>query len=440
MGFAASVASGPYYVPNALIESYAVRTNNPIGGAMRGFGGPQVCLAYESQMDALAKELGMDPLEIRLLNAIESGQVTPNGAIIREAKAVKIGLDEATKLIKWQDRGKIDRHPAPHLRRGWGIASNWFVIGLGRGQDNAGIIIEMASDASVVLRTGAVEMGQGVFTSLAAMAADDLGVDFESIRIISPDTDITLDAGASAASRQTFMSGNAVLKGSGVIRQSLLEIAAEETGLPIEILDLKNNRLFAEDEELSLTIPDLAAKATFANKPMHTDGYYVMEFPEEKTDEGTFFGVGPSAFGTQVAQVLVDIETGEVKVEKLIAVQNVGRIINYGGAFGQLQGGCVMGTGYALIEDLVVDKGRTLSDSLESYLIPTILDTPEIVTKLLEIPEPYGPHGAVGIGEPSMMSTAPAILNAVSDAIDVRLTQIPLTPERVLAAIEGEQQ
>ena len=164
-----------------------------------------------------------------------------------------------------------------------------------------------------------------------------------------------------------------------------------------------------------------------------------MEFPEEKTDEGTFFGVGPSAFGTQVAQVLVDIETGQVKVEKLVAVQNVGKIINYGGAHGQMQGGCVMGAGYALMEDMVVEKGYTLSDSLESYLIPTIMDTPETVIKLLEIPEPYGPHGAVGIGEPSMMSTAPAILNAVSDAIDLRMTQIPLTPERVLAAIEGDK-
>lgn len=438
--FAADVASGPYYVPNARIESFAVRTNNPIGGAMRGFGGPQVCLAYESQMDALAKELDLDPLEIRLLNAIESGQMTPNGGIIREAGAVKASLKEATSLIGWHERDKLKRQPAPHLSRGWGLATTWFVIGMGRGQDNAGVIIEMAPDGSVILRTGAVEMGQGVFTALAAMAAENLGVNLEAVRVIAPDTEFTLDAGPSVASRQTFMSGNAVLKASAVIRQSLLETAAEETGLPLEVLSLRGDRLYAEEEQLPITVPQLAAKATFKNRPMHADGFYVMEFPEEITEKGKFYGVGPSAFGTQIAQVLVDIETGVVEVEKIVAVQNVGRIINYGGAYGQLQGACVMGTGYALMEDLVVDKGHTLSGSLDSYLIPTSMDAPEIVIKLLEIPEPFGPHGAVGIGEPSLMPTAPAIMNAVSDAIDVKLNQIPLTSERILAAIEGAKQ
>jgi len=318
------------------------------------------------------------------------------------------------------------------------MAASWFVIGLGRGQDNAGVIVEMAPDGSVVLRTGAVEMGQGVFTALGAMVAENLGIDLGSIRVISPDTDNTLDAMQTAASRQTFMSGNAVNKASLVIRNSLLETAAEETGLPIEILDLKRGQLQAEGEELSITIPELAAKATYANRPMHADGFYAMDFPEETTKEGTFYGVGPSAFGTQIAQVLVDIDTGEVQVEKIVAVQNVGKIINYGGAYGQMEGACVMGAGYALMEDLVVEQGKILNDSLESYLIPTAMDIPATEIKLLEIPEPFGPFGAVGIGEPSMMGTAPAIANAVSDAIGIRMTQIPLTPERVLDAIEGE--
>lgn len=440
MGFAASVANGPYYVPNARIESFAVRTNNPIGGAMRGFGGPQVCLAYESQMDALAKELSLDPMEIRLRNAIKSGQKTPSGGAIREAGAVKAGLEEASKISDWHKRGEIEKKPAPHLRRGWGLASTWFVIGFGRGQDNAGVILEMATDGSVTLRTGVVEMGQGAFTALASLAAEDLGVELEAIRVIGPDTDKTLDAGATAATRQTFVSGNAVLKATTVIRQSLLETAAEETGLSVDILSLKGGRLYAEGELLNITVPQLAAIATFSNRPMHADGFYAMEFPEELSTQGDYFGIGPSSFGTQVAQVLVDIETGEVVVEKLIAVQNVGRIINYGGAYGQLLGACAMGTGYALMEEMVVDKGVTLSDSLDSFLIPTSLDAPKPVTKLLEIPEPMGPHGAVGIGEPSLMATAPAILNAVSDAIGLRLNQIPLTPERVISAIEGAKQ
>jgi len=427
-------------VPNARIESFCVRTNNPIGGAMRGFGGPQVALAYEGQMDSLAKELGLDPLEVRMRNAIETDQPTPTGGTIREVASIKVGMEEAAKIADWQGRHQVERQPAPNLCRGWGFSSTWFVIGMGRGQDNAGVIVEMATDGTVVLRTSAVDMGQGVFTALATMAAETLGVDLDFVRVIGPDTDKTLDAGAAAASRQTFVSGNAVLRASAVIRDSLLETAAEETGLPIEVLSLKGGRLFAEGELLNNTVPRLAAKAAFANRPMHADGFYVMEFPEELSTKSDYIGVGPSAFGTQIAQVLVDIETGEVTVEKIVAVQNVGRIINYGGAYGQLLGACTMGTGYSLMEELVIEKGRTLSDSLDSFLIPTSMDAPQTVTKLLEIPEPLGPHGAVGIGEPSLMSTAPAIVNAVSDAIGMRLTQIPLTSERVLAAIEGVEQ
>ena len=440
MGFGASVATGPYYVPNARIESFCVRTNNPIGGAMRGFGGPQVALAYEGQMDSLAKELGLDPLEVRMRNAIETDQPTPTGGTIREVASIKVGMEEAAKIADWQGRHQVERQPAPNLCRGWGFSSTWFVIGMGRGQDNAGVIVEMATDGTVVLRTSAVDMGQGVFTALATMAAETLGVDLDFVRVIGPDTDKTLDAGAAAASRQTFVSGNAVLRASAVIRDSLLETAAEETGLPIEVLSLKGGRLFAEGELLNNTVPRLAAKAAFANRPMHADGFYVMEFPEELSTKSDYIGVGPSAFGTQIAQVLVDIETGEVTVEKIVAVQNVGLIINYGGAYCQLLGACTMGTGYSLMEELLIEKGRTLSDSLDSFLIPTSMDAPQTVTKLLEIPEPLGPHGAVGIGEPSLMSTAPAIVNAVSDAIGMRLTQIPLTSERVLAAIEGVEQ
>ena len=196
--------------------------------------------------------------------------------------------DEAVNMIGWEDRHLIERQPEPHLRRGWGLASTWFVIGFGRGQDNAGVIVEMAQDGSVVLRTGAVEMGQGVFTVLASLVAEKLGIDLDSIRIISPDTDNTLDAGATAASRQTFVSGNAVNIASEVIRNSLLETAAEVTDLPQDILDLKKGQVQAEGEKLSISIPELAAMAYKKNKPMHADGFYAMDIPDESTSEGRF--------------------------------------------------------------------------------------------------------------------------------------------------------
>jgi nicotinate dehydrogenase large molybdopterin subunit len=440
MGFGASVSHGPYYVPNAVVDAYTVRTNNLLGGSMRGFGGPQFNLAHEAQMDALANELGIDPLEIRMRNAVKSGQMVPSGGLIREAGAVKASLEEAARISGWEKRGEIERQPEPHLRRGWGIGSTMFVIGLGRGKDNAAAIVEMAPDASVVLRTGATEMGQGVFSSMAYIAADTLGIDPKDVHVVGPDTMITPDSGAAVASRQTFTSGNAVLKGATVIRKSLLETGAEVTGLDIELLDLHKGQLYAEGEMLSVSIKELAEKAYWANRQMNATGYYAMEFPQELNtqaeDKDNYFGVGPTSFGTNIAQVLVDIETGMVTVERLIMAHNVGKVINYGGAIGQMTGAATMGAGYALMEELLLDNGILLNGSLESFLIPTALDAPEAEIKLIEIPEPYGPHGAVGLGEPSITPVAPAIRNAVLDAIGVPINRLPLTPERVLAAIE----
>jgi CO/xanthine dehydrogenase Mo-binding subunit len=440
MGFGASVSHGPYYVPNAVVDAYTVRTNNLLGGSMRGFGGPQVNLAHEAQMDALAQELGIDPLEIRLMNAVESGQKVPSGGLIREAGAVKASLYEAARISGWEQRSQIERQPAPHLRRGWGIGSTMFVIGLGRGKDNASAIIEMAADASVVLRTGATEMGQGVFSALAYIAADTLGINYKDVQVVGPDTLITPDSGAAVASRQTFTSGNAVLKGAMVIRQSLLETAAEVSGVDIDLLDLNDGQLFAESERLSISIKELAEKAHWANRQMNATGYYAMEFPHELSsqaeDKDNYFGVGPTSFGTNIAQVLVDTETGEVTLERLVMVHNVGKLINYGGAYGQMTGAATMGAGYALMEEMLLEDGILLNGSLESFLIPTAPDAPEAEIKMIEIPEPYGPHGAVGLGEPSITPVAPAIRNAVVDAIGAPINRIPLTPERVLQAIE----
>ncbi len=436
MGFGASVASGPYYVPNARIEARAVRTNNLACGAMRGFGAPQVCLAYEAQMDALARKLQLDPLEIRLRNAVECGQVVASGGLIREASAMKSCLLEAARISGWEKRNELSEQPADNLRRGWGIGSTWFVIGMGRGKDNAVANVEMAPDGTVLIRTGAVEMGQGVSSVLAGIAAETLGVELENVRVVGPDTDRVSDAGPTIASRQTFVSGNAVLNAASVIRQNLLDTAAEVTGVDKNLLELHHGKLYAEGELLNIPYANLAASAHMANRQMNVNGFYAMEFPPEFKDKGNYFGVGPSSFGTNIAQVLVDIETGEVKVERLVMVHNAGKVINYGGAYGQMTGAAMMGLGYALTEELLLDKGSLLNDSLEAYLIPTSMDTPLVEIELLEIPEPYGPFGAVGLGEPSITPVAPAILNAVSDAIGVPLKQIPLTPERILEAIK----
>ncbi len=440
MSVLAATAYGPYKVPNARIEAYTVLTNNPICGAMRGFGIPQGQFANELQMDALAREVGLDPLELRYLNGLETGDTLPTGAIIRQADGMKGCLREAAKMANWAERRQIDRRPAPHLRRGWGLASIIFTVGLGRNvPDSAGAALDMAADGSVLLRTAASDMGQGAHTALAQIAAEALGVELSAVKVSKPDTHQATNAGASAGSRTTFVSGNAVLAAAKPIRQSLLQVAAEETGLPIELLSLRGGRLYAEDEELSLSVPDLAAQAKWQNRRLHAEGFYAMEYPEPLPDGGYPYAHGSFTFATQIARVLVDIGTGEVTVEEIIAVQDAGKVVNPGGALGQVEGGCAMGIGYALMEELLVEQGRTINNSLESYLIPTAKDIPEIQARLMEFPEPFAPYGSKGIGEASLTPTAPAIANAVADAIGIPIRQIPLTAERVLAAIESSR-
>lgn len=437
MGFAAVTSGGAYSIPNARLEAYSIYTNNPTGGAMRGFGVPQATFACEAQMDAIARKLGIDPLEIRAINGLETGSVLPTGQAVREGRGMKACMFKAAELANWKDRVKAERQPTPQLRRGWGMANVAFSIGMGRNiPDYAGATLQMAGDGSVILYTGAADMGQGAHTALAQIAAEALGVRLEFIRVIRPDTQQTFDAGATVASRQTFISGNAVLRAADSIRKTLLETAAEDLKLPVELLALRGGRLWAEGEQLSVSVADLAAKAAERSRPLHADGFYAMEYPELLPTDSYDFAPAVYSFGTQIAQVLVDIETGQVTLEKLIAVHDPGRVINPQGARGQIEGGCTMGAGYALMEELLVKQGRTLNLSFDSYLIPTALDAPPIEAVLLEHPEPYAPYGAKGIGEPPISPTAPAILNAVADAIGAPLTQIPLTPERVLSAID----
>ncbi|OGN93837.1 MAG: hypothetical protein A2Z71_05110 [Chloroflexi bacterium RBG_13_50_21] len=437
MNFVAATLTGPYFVPNARLEAYTVFTNNPICGAMRGYGIPQASFACEAQMDALARAIGMDPLEIRMLNGLETGMQVPTGVTIREGRGMKVCLQEAAHLSGWKEHTSEIHHPAPHLRRGWGMASIWFSIGMGRNiPDHATATLEMTLDGSLILQTGAADMGQGAHTVLAQIAAEAIGVKFDSVKVIVPDTDLTFDAGPSVASRQTFISGNAVLKAAQPIHEALLQTASDLSGLPVEILQLREGMVLAEGELLSLTMSELAIKAMEQNRRLHADGFYAMEYPEQLPPGSYPYAPSVFTFGTQVAQVLVDIETGQVTLEKLVAVQDAGKVINPGGARGQVEGGVIMGLGYALMEELLVDQGTTQNSNFGTYLIPTAKDIPGLMVKIMEIPEPYAPFGAKGLGEPPLTPTAPAILNAVVDAIGIPLFRIPLTPERILTAIE----
>jgi len=437
MACLAATVFGPYRVPAARIEACTVLTNNPVSGAMRGFGIPQGQFACELQMDDLARRLGIDPLEVRLRNGLETGDEIPTGVRMRQAGGMKGCLIEAARMAGWDRRREIERAPAPHLRRGWGMASILFTVGMGRNvPDFAGASLDMALDGTVSLRTGASDMGQGAHTALAQLAAEALGVPLESVRVVAPDTDQAPNAGPAAASRTTFVSGNAVLRAAEPIRHTLLQIASEKTGLPLNVLGLRGGRLIAEGETLSLNVAELAREAALQSRGLHADGFYAMEYPEPHPPDAYPYAYSVFTFATQVARVLVDVETGQIKVEEIVAVQDAGQVVNPAAALGQVEGGCAMGIGYALLEELIVHEGRTLNNSLEGYLVPTVRDVPPIRARLLEYPEPFAPYGAKGIGESSLTPTAPAIANAVADAIGVPIRRLPITPERVLDALE----
>jgi CO/xanthine dehydrogenase Mo-binding subunit len=425
---------GPYKVENVEVEKIGVRTNNPITGAFRGFGAPQAAFVYESQMDDLARKLGMDPLEIRLLNGVETGTKMYTGVVVREGTAMKASLNKAAEMIGWEKRDQVERQPEKHLRRGFGMATILKGSGLGRGlADHASVVLEMHRDASVVLHSAAADMGQGIVTVMAQLAAERLGIDMSSVRVVRADTAKSPDAGASCASRQAMVSGNAVLEAADTIRDTLLSLAAGKTKIEKDRLDLKAGRLTVDGEPHELTVRDLALRAGNWGKPLHAESLVHFEYPTDVPQVSYRYSQEVFQFCTQIAQVLVDCETGQVTVERLIAVHDAGKMINPGGVYGQIEGGVAQGIGYALTEELIVEEGHTRNPSLENYVIPMALDIPELEMEVLEIPEPLGaPLGAKGIAESPIIPTAPAIRNAIYDAIDKPLYELPMTPERVL--------
>lgn len=438
LGFTCISLPGAYRVPHAKLEAYTVLTNNPICGAFRGFGAPQATFAVERQMDELAKELGIDPLDIRLMNGLETGDQLATGAVLRQGSGMKACLSKAADLAGWRGRGTTARSVEPYQRRGWGLACTMHAVGYGRSlEDHAGASIDMARDGSVVLSTGAADMGQGVHTILSQLAAERLGVPLDAVRVVKPDTEVTADAGASVASRQTFISGNAVVRAAQPIRQVLFDLAAKMSGLSRDVLTLQRGYVYADGERLSLAVSDLARRAHEENLSLHAFGYYAMEYPEVHPPDAYPYAPYVYCFGAHVAQVLVDMETGAVSVEDYVAVHDVGRAINPQSVQGQIKGGVTQGLGYALLEELVVKGGQTENLSMAGYLIPTARDVQAIRSCVVEIPEPYAPLGAKGVGEPPLNPVAPAIANAISDAIGTPADHLPLTPECILGMLES---
>ncbi len=324
------------------------------------------------------------------------------------------------------------------LKRGIGIGSMYYGIGYGFSRPDIGAAsIEMAEDGTATVYSGACDMGQGITTVVAQIAADTIGIQMDSIRVVAADTAGTPDSGPTSGSRATFVQGVAVQEAAVEMRDQLLEMAAEMQGCQIEELEMHNGEVFDIRTEMPLaSVPQVAAEMHRLGKRTSSSGW--QDNFTQDVDPETSQGDAYATYGwsTQLAEVEVDTETGHVQVVKIVSATDAGKAINPAGVEGQIQGGAAMGLGFALYEQHILDEGVPKTNSLAFYLVPTALDVPEIICEIVEVPDPKGPFGAKGVAEPATIPTTPAILNAIYDAVGVRMREVPVTPERLFFAMQ----
>lgn len=328
------------------------------------------------------------------------------------------------------------------IKRGQGIACIYFGMGNTARPNPSSAYVELLEDGSCLVRCGAADLGQGSDTTLIQIAAETLGLTPERVNIKSADTLITPEAGVSSASRQTYVSGNAVRLAAEKVRDMILDEAAAEMEANIEDLLIQNDRIFVKgSQEKHLMVEEVCQK--LRARGVLTTGSGMFNPPTPKMlDPETGAGVpyGAYAYATQMVEVEVDTETGQFEIIRVVAAHDVGKAVNPMGIEAQIEGGVVMGLGYAVMEEMAWDdEGRLLTTSFGDYLLPTALDVPPITSLIVEEPEPTGPFGAKGIGEPPTCPTAAALINAIHDAVGVNITSLPVTAEKVYEAIKKKE-
>ena len=423
-------SAGPYDIENIAIASHAIYTNEPPAGALRGFGISQVVWAYESQMDIIAQALNMEPLELRRKNILREGRPHATGMLMTDVDidAILDRLDERLELSRPFDRG------SGSVRRGRGIA-----IGIKAcvAPTTSVAMVNVYGDGSCGVCCSTVDMGQASDTAMAQIAAEILGVSTEAVRIIHPDTDVTPYDMATLGSRSTYHMGNAVLAAAEDARGQLLRIAAKVLKLDIGELHCRDGSVVA-DSGAHMTLREIMT-ARFAMQAGNIIGVGSFVPPYEKPDQETGQSHQITPFwmlGGAGAEIEVDIETGRIQVIKLVNVGDAGSPINPDVVERQLVGAGTMQFGFTLFEEMIFNEGQVVNASFADYKIPGMLDIPHDLTgELIEVPHRHGPFGAKGVGETGMFCVSPAIGNALYDAVGVRVTEMPMTAERVLRAI-----
>jgi len=440
--YSLSLLAGPYRCPNVKVNSRMVITHNPITTAMRGVGSPQITFGLEGAIDVLAQRMGMDPFELRKKNYVSKGGTLPtlqpikNAVFLPEAwKAAEQALDKA--LSKNPDR----LHGlSPKLLRGRGNTSN--MTGYGRRHGTIShASIAMQLDGTAVVTVGVQDLGSGQRAGARQVAASVLGLPIDRVTIQSGDSQTTPLVGMTAGSRQFMNTGNAVLRAAEPIVRTLKEAAAEILEVSPEDIRLADGKAFAEGKpETGVAHAQVVGRAAAKGGTLTNLGTFVIEekpYPGAETSHDA--GWVDYTFGSMAAEVAVNPETGEVTILGLGLSHDVGTVVNPQIAIGQCQGGIVQGIGLALYEDCYVRKGKVEAHDFATYLIPTAMDIPPMETTLLESGEGQGPFGARGIGEPPCNTTTSAIAIAVSRAIGVPVTSLPITPEKILAALRTQK-
>lgn len=426
---------GPYRIPNLELLSRLVYTNKEPAGAYRGYGTTQVAWACEIQMDIIAQRLKMNPLEIRLKNGYRENDTYINGQIMH---AVGLGetLERASREIGW---GRPHSRPQDNRFRGKGLAA--MIKGTATPTESS-CFIKVNPDGSITLLSSTVEIGAGEKTVLAQIAAETIGVPLDSISIPNPDTATTpFDTGVTS-SRTTYHMGNAVRLAGQEVRKKILELAGEILKTQPSRLSLARAKILEEGGGERLTLKELLLKkfggrggTLLAEGRFSPAGSSLLAASEGREAMSSIFWM----FATHAVEVEVDAQTGAVKVLKIAAAHDVGKAINPLGCEQQIEGSVIMGLSNALFEEFKMENGRILNDTLADYKVATIKDLPEIVPIIVEIDQPGGPFGAKGIGEPAAACTAPAIANAIFDAVGIWIKDLPITPEKVLAALDKKK-
>jgi putative selenate reductase molybdopterin-binding subunit len=432
---AVALITGPYNIPNLSIEGICVYTNKISCGPCRGPGAPQAHFAAETQMDRIARKLSIDPIELRMKNALKANGLTATGQVLTEG-----GYQEAlTQLEKYMEEHLTVLPVTEGKAFGIGVAGGfWGIPGFG-----SSATVRLNEDGTVILSMGSVEIGTGSDTAMALLVAEELGIPLERIRVVSGDTDnCPFDFGA-IGSRTTQAMGVAVHQAIDGVKKQLLAFAEHHLNAPRELLAFGGSKIYvSERPEVAIPIAKAAHLLAVVNGgPVVATGTnttpnppFNPEFVESHTmPSKPFF-----AFGAQAVSVQVDKATGKVDVLKVVASHNVGKAVFRAGIEGQIHGGVAMGLGYALSEEVIFSNGKPLNDSFLDYRLPTMVDVPEIVAVIVEKENGRSPEDIRGVGEPTTIPTAAAVANAVYDAVGVRVNHLPLTPEKVYWALKSK--